>query len=228
VYAQTDYAYAPDDNLVEVRDDAGNVTTMGYGLPTRMDGSVWAWGYNAFGQLGDGTTTSRSSAVWIDDLEEGTAVVAAGYHSLGRELDGRVPARGRNDYGQLGDGTTIQRNCPVPAASLAGMTGVTGGNRHSLARDDDRADQHQVLLLQRAANCAAAQRGGILRGQRPPGDHERDAEGGEQPGDRRGGKPALAVWRGAVGEQHVTNRLSLDGAAAVGGAGVVSYGGEMG
>lgn len=82
-------------------------------------GVIWAWGYNGFGQLGNGATATINhipnligtfdSTVQVDGL---SPILAIGHHSLafqGRELK----AWGSNVYGQLGDGTTTDRNSPV-------------------------------------------------------------------------------------------------------------------
>jgi alpha-tubulin suppressor-like RCC1 family protein len=96
-----------------------------------IDGTVWAWGYNGFGQLGDGTNTQRLTAVAVG---ASTAAVAAGfYHSLGLRSDGTVWAWGYNGYGQLGDGTVTQRLTAVQTAGLASISAIGAGQYHSVA-----------------------------------------------------------------------------------------------
>ncbi|MEU7023832.1 Ig-like domain repeat protein [Streptomyces sp. NPDC046203] len=94
----------------------------GHSLGLTSDGHVLAWGYNVFGQLGNGTTTDSTTPVEVS-LPAGTQItaIAAGYgHSLGLTSDGRVLAWGWNDYGQLGDGTTTNRTTPVEVDLPAG------------------------------------------------------------------------------------------------------------
>jgi hypothetical protein len=82
-----------------------------HSMATRADGSLGAWGFNADGQLGDGTTTNRSGAVSVGG---GFTVVAVGTrHSLGVLADGTLWAWGYNTVGQLGDGTTPARATPA-------------------------------------------------------------------------------------------------------------------
>jgi len=98
---------------------------------------VASWGANGFGQLGDGTTTSRSRYA---DIGAGNNVVqvAAGWgHSLEARSDGTVWAWGRNDLGEVGDGTTTNRLAPVQVTGLTGVTQVAGGCVHSLALRSD-------------------------------------------------------------------------------------------
>ena len=74
-------------------------------LALKSDGSVWAWGYNGFGQLGDGTTTQRTLPVQMSGITGANAVAGGGSHSLVLKSDGTMKATGNNSSGQLGDGT---------------------------------------------------------------------------------------------------------------------------
>jgi alpha-tubulin suppressor-like RCC1 family protein len=79
----------------------------------RSDGSLWAMGYNAFGQLGLGTTNDSSLPVLI--VASNVVSVAAGdNHSLFIMSDGSLWGMGNNSCGQLGDGTSTDHLVPVP------------------------------------------------------------------------------------------------------------------
>src|SRR5437773_924820 len=94
---------------------------------------VRAWGYNANGELGDGTATNRYAPVQVSGLT-GVTAIAGGYnHSLAILSDGTVWAWGSNALGQLGDGTITNRSIPVQMIGLTGVTAVAGGGAHSLA-----------------------------------------------------------------------------------------------
>ncbi|MBP6733116.1 MAG: fibronectin type III domain-containing protein [Chromatiaceae bacterium] len=97
------------------------------------DGSLWAWGDNQFGQLGDGTNTYRSTPT---PVLTGVAVLAAGgYHTLALKTDGSLWAWGDNGSGQLGDGTTTNRY--TPKQILTGVAAIAAGNSHTLALKTD-------------------------------------------------------------------------------------------
>ena len=81
--------------LTEVTAIAGG--RWGHSLALKSDGTVWAWGYNQYGQLGDGTTTSRSIPVQVSGLTGVTAIAAGAHHimALNRQKRKSLP-RGCN------------------------------------------------------------------------------------------------------------------------------------
>jgi alpha-tubulin suppressor-like RCC1 family protein len=106
-------------------------------LALKSDGTVWAWGYNKYGQLGDGTTTNRQTPIAVPGLTGVAAVSAGGMHSLVLKSDGTVWAWGQNQDGQVGDGTTVQRNTPVQVSGLTDVVQVEAGGAHNLALKSD-------------------------------------------------------------------------------------------
>ena len=94
----------------------------------RADGTLWAMGYNNFGQLGDGTTTTRSGPIQI--ATGVTEVATGGQHTMFIKTDGTLWAMGNNQYGQLGDTTTTNRLTPVQVAT--GVSQVSCGSGHSM------------------------------------------------------------------------------------------------
>ena len=89
-------------------------------LALKSDGSVWAWGHNNYGQLGDGTTTDSSIPLEVLNLAGVTAIAAGRYHTVALKTDGSVWAWGYNGHGQLGDGTNDNENTPVQVTGFDG------------------------------------------------------------------------------------------------------------
>jgi len=89
------------------------------------DASVSCWGYNLYGQLGDGTTNNRSTPAQTSSLGTGRTAVAISsgyYHACALLDDATVSCWGNNSYGQLGDGTYTDRNTPIQTSSLGTTT----------------------------------------------------------------------------------------------------------
>ncbi|MDQ2770240.1 MAG: T9SS type A sorting domain-containing protein [Bacteroidota bacterium] len=85
-------------------------------LALRADSSLWAWGDNQFGELGDGTTTSQTAPVAVA-RGPWKQLATSQNGSLAVRADGTLWAWGNNSYGQLGDGTTVRRTRPVQVGS---------------------------------------------------------------------------------------------------------------
>ena len=104
-----------------------------HSLALKSNGTVWAWGYNGYGQLGDGTTTRKLEPVQITGLTGVIAIAAGGNHSLALRGNGTVWAWGLNTNGQLGNGTTTSSSTPVQVSNLSGIAAIAAGGNHSLA-----------------------------------------------------------------------------------------------
>lgn len=88
-------------------------------ISLKDDGTVWTWGQNTHGQLGDGTTTDRHSPVQVTNLNNVTDIALGKFcHSIAMKEDGTVWTWGQNNYGQLGDGTTTNSSLPVQVINL--------------------------------------------------------------------------------------------------------------
>lgn len=122
------------------------IASRGYHtLALKNDGTVWAWGYNDSGRLGDGTDTDRHSPVQVTGLTGHggvTAISGGGAVSAALMADHSVMAWGQNDYGAAGNGTTSTLGQWTPAAvsQASGLTNVKAiatGWEHMVALADD-------------------------------------------------------------------------------------------
>lgn len=108
-----------------------------HSLALKADGTVWAWGKNTEGQLGDGTLNNSNVPVQVTGLSNIIAIAGGEYHSLALKADGTVWAWGRNSNGQLGDSTTTNSSVPVQVMNLTGITDIKGGRYFSFALKND-------------------------------------------------------------------------------------------
>jgi len=105
----------------------------------KTDGTLWLWGYNLFGGLGDNTLTNRSTPVTT--FAGGTnwkQVSSGGYHTAAIKTDGTLWTWGYNARGELGDSTLVTKSTPV--TTFAGGTNwkqVSGGDSHTAAIKTD-------------------------------------------------------------------------------------------
>lgn len=106
---------------------------MFHALALTSDGTVWAWGDNSRGQLGDGTYTTRTQPVPLTSLPGVHSIAAGGYHSLAIAR-GIIFAWGANDHGQLGDGSFTDSPRPLQVVGMTDVVAVEGGIHHTLAR----------------------------------------------------------------------------------------------
>ncbi|MCL1993505.1 MAG: hypothetical protein FWG66_11230 [Spirochaetes bacterium] len=112
---------------------AGGVHTVA----VTAGGQLWAWGFNEFGQLGDGTNESRNLPTRIGSAGNWASVAAGTVHTLAVTTDGQLWAWGENERGQLGLGDNENRNEPVrvnlPDGTPANWVFVAADGAHSLA-----------------------------------------------------------------------------------------------
>ncbi|MDB4602745.1 hypothetical protein OAH71_02415 [Euryarchaeota archaeon] len=106
------------------------------------NGSVYCWGQNSAGQLGDGSFVERLTPVQVNGLgdERATKLALGQYHSCALMERGEVRCWGGNSQGQLGDGTTFGR----PSASATSSLSTNNDNAVSIVA----GEQHTCALLQ--------------------------------------------------------------------------------
>jgi len=103
----------------------------------RRDGTVWTWGTNGYGQLGDGSRRSRNIPVQVKNLNNIIAISEGDFNTVALKSDGTVWTWGSNEFGQLGDGTLKNRNIPVQVKSMTNVVGVSTGKYHMVALRSD-------------------------------------------------------------------------------------------
>lgn len=102
-------------------------------------GSVRCWGDNNRGQLGDGTTTTRTTPVAISTLTNAVEIALGLHHNCARLRDGSLRCWGSNYSGELGDGSTVDRYAPVPVLGLSNAVELGLGAAHNCARLQDNS-----------------------------------------------------------------------------------------
>lgn len=116
------------DNVIAISGGRNHV------LALKGDGTVWAWGYNAYGQLGDGTNNSGTTPVQVVGvgsvgfLNNVVDIAGGREHSLALGSDGMVVAWGLNEFGQLGDLSVVGGSCARNPCSLTPVQVVDANN----------------------------------------------------------------------------------------------------
>lgn len=104
-----------------------------HSLALAKDGSVWSWGANDSGQLGDESKLNRNVPEMIKHLQEVQALASGHSHNLALKKDGTVWAWGLNESGQVGVGSFETQPAPVQVQGLSDIVAIACGQRHSLA-----------------------------------------------------------------------------------------------
>jgi alpha-tubulin suppressor-like RCC1 family protein len=103
------------------------------------DGSVWAWGSNLSGELGQPACVSglcpfnEGVPNRVPRLGRAAAIASGVGYSVAALGDGTVWSWGLNNTGQLGTGTTTDSSTPVQAVGVTGITRISAGDNHALA-----------------------------------------------------------------------------------------------
>lgn len=106
-----------------------------HSIAATTQGTVWTWGGNSYGQLGDGGRFYRDTPTQVQGLSGVVSVAAGVMHSLAVTSQGTLWTWGQNVAGQLGDGTTQNRSTPVTVAGVSGVSAAAAGRAHSLVVD---------------------------------------------------------------------------------------------
>lgn len=119
--------------------------SVGHTVALDREGHIWTWGHNKYGQLGDGTTTDRTTPQMILPGQTFTKIATCNYGSgnayygctAAVDAQGNVWTWGHNEAGQLGDGTTTDRSVPKKIGIGKKIADIACGSEHCLALDVD-------------------------------------------------------------------------------------------
>ncbi len=102
-----------------------------------LNGTLWAWGLNGAGQLGDGTTISKLTPTLIGTDTDWAVVSAGELRTVALKTDGSLWAWGANNSGLLGDGTNVDRHVPTRIGSDKDWIAISAGQDLTTARKSD-------------------------------------------------------------------------------------------
>jgi len=101
------------------------------------DNSLWSWGNNSFGQLGDGNNSSSKVAVQESSKKSWRDVATGAEHTLAIDDAGKLFTWGNNHYGQLGDNSVEHKNTPIAINPSERWNSISAGDDFSLAVKED-------------------------------------------------------------------------------------------
>jgi alpha-tubulin suppressor-like RCC1 family protein len=108
-----------------------------HSVAIRADGTVLAWGSNAYGELGDGTYDDRLAPTPLTGLAGAVSVSAGFLHSFALIAGGTLAAWGSNENGQLGDPSVARLDTPAPIPGISGIAAVRVGDLFTVALKTD-------------------------------------------------------------------------------------------
>jgi hypothetical protein len=118
-----------------------------HSLAVDSNGDIWAWGYNAKGQLGVGAVTDKRVPAFVRAVGEVTAIAAGNAHSLAIDEDGRLWAWGDNAKGQLGIGAAATETSPERVDDFTSPLFAASGAVNTMAISEDELQILEDLTI---------------------------------------------------------------------------------
>lgn len=106
-------------------------------IAIKKDGTLWAWGDNFYGQLGNGTNVTSFVPIQVGTANNWKQISNGFGNTMAIKTDGTLWAWGRNNTGQLGDGTFTNKNVPVQIGTATNWKYISSGAYHSIAVKTD-------------------------------------------------------------------------------------------
>lgn len=126
-------------SCLQINAQCWKTVTAGYSytVATQTDNSLWSWGENKSGQLGDGTLINNYTPKKIGTATDWKIVVTGTNHTVALKNDGTLWAWGSNKEGQLGDGTSTNKSIPTQIGTATNWQTVAAGNQYTMALKND-------------------------------------------------------------------------------------------
>lgn len=116
---------------------ASGGTTGGHSIALKTNGTLWAWGRNSQGQLGDNTLVDKNQPIQIGVDTDWRLIATGGNHSLAIKTTGALWAWGWNGTHQLGDGTNVNKLVPTQVGTATNWQSIDGAYNHNLGIKTD-------------------------------------------------------------------------------------------
>ncbi len=112
---------------------AGGSDSSSFTIATKTDGTVWSWGSNVYGQLGDATNIDKDTPTFVSGVNNVKSIAAGKDHTLVLKTDGTLWAWGVNYSGELGDGTFVEKNTPIQIGTDTNWKSISSNSEHNVA-----------------------------------------------------------------------------------------------
>jgi alpha-tubulin suppressor-like RCC1 family protein len=106
-----------------------------FSLAIKNTGTLWSWGWNFTGQLGNNTVVDLNLPAQVGTANDWFLIDAGDQHALAIKTTGTLWAWGNNTFGQLGDGTNTTSLLPIQIGTATNWSLISGGTDHSMALD---------------------------------------------------------------------------------------------
>jgi len=110
-----------------------------YCIALKTDGTLWTWGDNTYGQLGDNSIVDKNTPVQIGTATDWVQIAAGTDHTLALKSNGTLWAWGRNNVGQFGTALPTSSLVPIQIGSDTNWSKIVAGREHSIGIKTDNS-----------------------------------------------------------------------------------------